>query len=331
MKSMMKRAAIVLVACLSMSSLAGCRIGNTEYILKEKKMKSNVLFTLNDTSCGIEEAKLYLANYRNLYGTSYGIELWDKEYDEASLVKYIKDVTLAEIQRIYAINGMAEAQGITLSESELSTVNEMAEEYYNSLTDDEIKFIGASLKNITTAYQHYALAEKVYKNMTEGVNEEVSDDEARVMEVLMIYVTDRDTATLLAEKLEGSSDFAAIGSSYNENDSLDVFIARGEYPQEVEDVVFSLDDDEESGMIETSEGYYFVKVINKFDEEKTEENIEKIRVQKQKAQFDDSYDAFISEAVYHFNSDVWESISIDSDYELETSTFFSKYQSYMEE
>ena len=84
-------------------------------------------------------------------------------------------------------------------------------------------------------------------------------------------------------------------------------------------------------MIETEEGYYFVKVINKFDEQKTRENIEKIRLQKQKAQFDDSYDAYIDSAVFHLNQDALDEITLDTDYELTTDSFFSIYKQKMGE
>ena len=41
---------------------------------------------------------------------------------------------------------------------------------------------------IEKLYENYALASKVYTSLTTGVNEEVSDDEARVMEAQQIYV-----------------------------------------------------------------------------------------------------------------------------------------------
>ncbi|MCR5676607.1 MAG: peptidyl-prolyl cis-trans isomerase [Agathobacter sp.] len=331
MKLNRKHVGVLMAGCICATMLSGCRIGNTEFILKEKKMSSDVAFTLDGEECEIDEVKLYLANYKNLYGTSYGVDLWGKDYDESKLSEYIKKISLSEIERIYAINGLAKQQEVELSESENQKAEEMANEYYESLTDDELEFTGISLKHLTEAYKHYILAQKVYKMMTEGVNEEVSDDEARVMEVQMIFIKDKSQAEIVKEKLSGSSDFAAIGTSYNENDSLETFIARGDYPKEVEDVVFNLDNDAESDMIETEEGYYFVKVINKFDEQKTRENIEKIRLQKQKAQFDDSYDAYIDSAVFHLNQDALDEITLDTDYELTTDSFFSIYKQKMGE
>lgn len=59
-----------------------------------------------------------------------------------------------------------------------------------SLTEDEIAYMGVSESDIKEYYEHYALAQKVYHSLTKAVNEEVSDDEARVMEIMQIFVSD---------------------------------------------------------------------------------------------------------------------------------------------
>ncbi len=46
-------------------------------------------------------------------------------------------------------------------------------------------------------YEHYALAEKVYKQLMSGVDENVSEDEARIMEANVIYVTDETWQRIL--------------------------------------------------------------------------------------------------------------------------------------
>ena len=54
---------------------------------------------------------------------------------------------------------------------------------------------------IEKLYENYALASKVYTSLTTGVNEEVSDDEARVMEAQQIYVKDQSRAGEVASRL----------------------------------------------------------------------------------------------------------------------------------
>ena len=49
-------------------------------------------------------------------------------------------------------------------------------------------------------------------------------------------------------------------------------VSRDDLPDEVEEVAFQLDDNAVSGMIAAGNGYYFIKCLNKYNEELTEAN-----------------------------------------------------------
>jgi NAD+ kinase len=76
-----------------------------------------------------------------------------------------------------------------------------AEEYYNSLSKAEIAYMGIVLEKLKGCYERYAIAEKLYATLTQGVNEEVSDDEARVVRVQQIYVSVQEDALDVQKKL----------------------------------------------------------------------------------------------------------------------------------
>lgn len=112
------------------------------------------------------------------YGKAYGTDLWES-YD-ADLEQYVKDVTVQELTHIACMDILAENQDMHLSEQEKKQAARAAKEYYQSLTEEEKTFIGLYEREIRTAYEEYALAEKLYHALTQGTDEEVSDDEARV-------------------------------------------------------------------------------------------------------------------------------------------------------
>lgn len=325
MKFFKKKILAVMLAAFCVLSMTACRIGNTEFVFSEKKVDPDVLFTLNDMECTINEAKVYLCNFKNLYGTAYGIGLWDGNYSEEDLQKYIKDITLQEVEQIYAIVGLAQKQEVTLSDDEKEIAGDLASEYYDSLTEDEKDFIDASEKEIKKYFEHYILANKMYNILTEGVNEEVSDDEARVIQAQMIFTTKKEDADYVQERITAGADFATLAARYNQNSSMEVFIARGQYPENMENIVYNLDNDQTSDMITTDDGFYFVKCINKFVEEKTAENIIAMKLQKQKAQFDDLFEAYIKESVFHYYDDNWANVKIDTKEEITTNNFFMLY------
>ena len=53
-------------------------------------------------------------------------------------------------------------------------MKQAAAEYYDSLTEAERSYSGASQSDIERMYQRYALAVKVYEQLMESVDEEIS-------------------------------------------------------------------------------------------------------------------------------------------------------------
>ena len=311
------------IACL----LCGCRIGNTEYVLREPKaVEDHSVFYINDQKTELPEAMIYLCNYKNLYGSEYGIDLWNYDFEDESLEAYVKDIAIAELVRVTCMDILAKEREMTLDEAETSLVSKTAEAYYNSLSEDEIAYMGIRLSDVEAAYEHYALAMKLYHTLTSGVEKEVSDDEARVIRIQQIYITEEETADTVAEKLEDGDDFAAVAGTYNEADAIEITVARGELPEAVEDIAFNLDNGASSGKIEVENCYYFIRCLNKFEEELTEANKEIIRERREKEQFEDLYDAFVAGAVYQLNEDLWNTVTLEGmEEKIQTADFFDLY------
>lgn len=318
------------ILCMTVSSLTGCQIGNTQYVIYEQKIDGKTVFTVNGEKCSLKEAKIYLCNYRNIYGSAYGLDLWSREELSESLEEYVKDVTVAELCRVICMNLLAKEQGITLTDEEEKLAEELAKEYYNSLTADERTFMDVKQSDVELAYTHYAVAMKLYETLTDGVNEEVSDDEARVIRVQQIFVADTETADTVSRKLEAGEDFAAVAATYNQASAVEVTAARGDYPEEVEQVAFNLDDGGISGMITTDEGYYFIKCLNRFEEELTEANKSKILIQREKEQFDDLYQSFVDSSEFELNEALWAETSLEEAGDITTGTFFALYEEYFD-
>lgn len=310
--------------------LSGCQIGSKEIVVS-KTLNSKQVFKIGSSVCELKEARVYLANYQNLYGTAYNIDLWQHDFGDASLSDYVKDVTLEELTRVYSMNLLAEANGITLSEDEQRQVAAAAEEYYELLSRKEISYMGISEADIEEYYAHYALAQKLYNSLTDGVNEEVSDDEARVIEIMQIYVTDADRAAAVQEKLANGDDFATVANNYNELSAIQVTVSRDDLPQEVEDIAFRMDDNEISQMVTVENGYYFIKCLNKYNIELTEENKANIVEKRQKEAFDDVYDEFIATQKSYLNVELWEELELDIDTDIATNSFFAVYEKYCSE
>lgn len=306
--------------------LCGCQIGNTQFVFQKDTANKKEVFSLNGEVCSLTEAKLFLSNYRNIYGNAYGVELWNFDFGEESLEDYIKEVTIDELTRIACMEQIAKEKEVKLTEEEEEKVNEMAEIYYESLSEEELSYIGVSQKNIENYYESYALAQKLYDSLTRNVNVEVSDDEARVIRIQQIYTTSQEKASAVNQKLANGEDFAAVANIYNEASMVETTVARGVLPEEVEEIAFNLDNEAVSGMIQTEDAYYFIKCLNKFEEELTQDNKANIIVKREKAQFEDAYSTFTEAAEYDFNEELWESVTIAEEEDVKTDSFFEVFE-----
>lgn len=307
--------------------LSGCQIGNRDIIVTNA-LSNKQIFKIEGTACGLKEARVYLTNYQNIYGTAYGIDLWQHDFGDDSLVDYVKDVTLTELTQVYCMDLLAKSQEMSLTEHELEKTEEAAKEYYDSLTEEEIAYLGISQGDVEDYYEHYALARKLYNSLTNEVNEEVSDDEARVMEIMRIFVTEKGTATDVQSRLDVGDDFATVANNYNELSTIQITVSRDDLPEEVEEVAFQMDNGEISGMIPAEDGYYFIKCLNKYNEELTEANKSNIVEKREKEAFDDVYNEFVSSLSSSINQEVWDGIELNTGEEITTDSFFEVFEKY---
>ena len=295
MKKIRKKIALICLLCFSFL-LTGCKIGNKEVIVSNT-LNNRQVFRIGNVSCGLKEAKVYLVNYQNIYGTAYGLDLWQHDFGE-------------------------------LSEEEKEKTAQAAEEYFASLTEEETAYMGVSESDIKEYYEHYALAQKVYHSLTKAVNEEVSDDEARVMEIMQIFVSDESRANEIASRLAQGEDFATLANNYNELGSIQVNISRDDLPAAVEEIAFQMENDEVSGKITVDGGFYFIKCLNKYNQELTEANKANIVDKREKEAFDDEYNGFVSSLSSNINEELWENLELETGSGMKTDTFFEVFNTY---
>ena len=307
--------------------LGGCQIGDRQIVVSGS-LSDKQVFKIGSATCGVKEAKVYLTNYQNIYGTAYGLNLWEHDFGDNSLTQYVKDITLEELTQVICMDLLAESQEVSLSEEEKADVASAAKEYYASLSAEEITYLAVTESEIAEYYAHYALAQKLYRSLTNGVNDEVSDDEARVIEIMQIYVNDETKAAEVASKLKNGDDFASVANNYNQLSSIQVTVSRDELPAEVEKVAFDLDNGEISDEIPVEHGYYFIKCLNKYDEELTEANKSNIVEKREKEAFDDVYNEYVSGLSSYLNQTLWDELELDTDSSIATDSFFEVFEKY---
>ena len=324
---MKKRTWFIPVALFCLLGFSGCSIAGKEIVFEINQLGDSNVFSINEKNCPVKEAKLYLYNYKNLYGTMYSLDMKAEEFQDSSFETYVKDVTLNELARIYCMEQIAKEKEIELTEEEKQKVTNAAKQYLQSLNENEKSFFGIDQKKMEEFYTRYAMADKLYQTMTGGIHTEVSDDDARVIRIQQIVLTDDTKAQTVAQKLSSGEDFSGVANQYNQAQELEIVAARGDLPEKVEEVAFDLDNDEISEGIQTEKGTYFIKCINKYEEDLSEANKKIILREREQKKFEAAYRSFLDQADYELNESVWESISFGEEAEqVKTESFFSSYE-----
>ncbi len=341
---------VVLFICLCLS-VCGCgkKDGNTKVVLTTG-FAEDELFRIGESSCSRAEAMVYLTNMQNQYESIYGIKIWERKIGDETLEKKVKDVVLARLAQIKTMNLLAGQRGVTLTEQEETLVLAAAGEYFESLNETEISSMGISEEVVQKLYREYALANKVYGEIIEGTNPEISDDEARTVTVSQIFVktyalngvgekipyTEEsrvaafDKIKNIQKMLREGESFDELAARYSENGQLTVSLRKGEMTPEYEEVAFELGNEEVSGIIETEDGYYIIKCISTLDREQTDQNKEKIMEQRKEEAFSAIYDEFVLTQIRNLNDELWEQVQFIHEEDCKTTTFFDVFNRYFE-
>ena len=323
---MKKKTIAVLCAICAMLSFSGCTINDHQVFFSGGAGFSNV-FRIGNYKCPEKEAMLYLATYQNLYGTVGDVSLWNGGFETDTIFDSLKKSVVSHLTRVYALDIYADENEVTLSNQEKSLVEKAANDYYSNLSKSDKKALKVSKKDIEEMYLRYALAEKVYFDLMNQVDNEVSEDEARVMDAYVLYTTKEDTANYVQQSLDYGLEFMSLLGMYGTGEKGLRSIARGTMPQEVEDVIFNMEDEEVSDCISTGDGYYFVYCINKYNAELSEANKANV-IEKRKAQVISDIITNQNENYYsELNESLLDKMEIDTD--IETMNFFSTLDSYI--
>lgn len=333
---------------LTACSSDGGGIGGSGFRLATA-LTENQLFRIGKEYCTKAEAMVFLTTQKNMYEASYGSEIWAVPLEGKTFEDYILQSLQDFLAKMKCMVLMAEDYQITVTEEENQKITHAAEEYMNRLNQEDITYMNLTQDDARKAFYDYYLANKVSDTLTEEVNVEISDNEARVIHIDQILfktysldgsgnrieMDEADKALKLEqaqqtlEKIQAGEDFMTLAESKNEGNSISYTIKRGETPAAFEEAVFKLVDDEVSGIIETEYGYHIVRCTEDYDVEATEENKKELSDQQKTEAFAQLYDTFTADLVSQYNEEAWDSLSFQGQAVSDTADFFEIYEQYL--
>lgn len=271
------------------------------------------------------------ATERNRYQNVYTSQIWgvtDKATGqdfETTLLKQIQQF----FKELGTMNLLADEREIELTSQEKDALKRLTEQYYGQLSQDDRAYIGADQEEIYQLYCEYYRADKLVTELTRDENMEISDAEAKVIQIQRITLADRETAdSVLAEVQAGGADFETAAKKYSKDGQLNVQLERGVDNGSMAEKAFSLEQDEISGVIEDGGAFYIVKCTNAYDAEATAARKKNLAMEKKTAAFQRIYEPFADQHVVVFEEGMWDEIRFSGGEGSATTNFFELYHNY---
>lgn len=342
---------IMLMCILLIGCMGGCKDSDRGKVVFTTSLAKDELFRIDQASCTLPEYMLYLVNTQNKYEEIFGKEIWEVSLEGITLADNVKDNVLAKIARMKSVYLLALQKEIVLTDEEEKLLQEAAKKYFNSLSNVEVEAMGVTEEVVLQLYRENALADKVYREIIAGVNPEISDDEARTVTVEQIFLrTDNMDSegnviayseAMKAEALDkmnsirelaisGEQGFTELAGRYSEEENIRISLKKGEGDAALEKVVFSLQTDEISEVIETSQGYYLLKCISTFDKDQTDANKLVLIEERKNEAFSKEYDMFVEKLARKLNEKLWQKINLNQTPGVNTKSFFEVYEECLE-
>lgn len=294
--------------------------------------------------------KLVLATEEYNYSSTLEKNLWGMEYEGETLESNLKNTVKQQLAELMTISMLAKDKKIVLSNSEKEKLEAAAKAFYEELTKEEIQALGITNQDIYNLYEMFMISEKLYTLITDSTEIEISDEDARVINVQYCFVStyyvdannekiemSNDGKQAAKYKIneaynlvQSGTDFALVAKEYSDDSVYEYEFGRGEMEADFEKAAFALSDGETSEIIYGDNGFYITKCIESYDEVKTQEN-KKILLKKYKNQaFLDVYEPFMKNQTYEYNDKTFNNIDIN---ELvpDNNKLYEIYSQYVEE
>lgn len=334
MKEMTKKTAVVAMAGIM---AAGMLTGCGEKKLDGSKTVATVDGTkipLGVVSLSVREGQMQTeAMYRSYMGGS-DFDIWDTEaekgktYGEQAVEESLKDVEL-----MYIMKAKAADYDVELTDEDEKAIAEAAASFMEANSEETIADLAVTEDQVKTYLELQTYKQKIHDPIVADVDKNVSDEEAQQSSFEYVSVSTADLSDdeikekkedaqkiLDGLKADPDGDFSEIAKSVddsysslsgtfdanetNEDEDTDDEDAddgsssySGTYPEEVIDVLRTLDDGEvASDIIETDTAYYVVKLSKKDDEEATETKKESIISTREQTLYTDTTEKWLDDA-----------------------------------
>ena len=278
-----------------------------------------------------EQIRLIAITERNRYQNIYTGQLWGVTADSNgnTFETLLKNQVQQFLEELAVVDRMAQEENISLTGQEEDDIKNLSSEFFQSLSNEDLNYLQITENDVLDLYRKYYLADKTVGQLTDTKNLEVSDAEAKVIQVERIETDSREKAEeLLLQASEEKSDFTSIAEKNSLNSQIKFQLEWGPDLKEPDRSAFALEADEISDIIEKDGRFYIQKCVNAYDQQATALRKERLAQKKKTEAFQEIYLPYQEKYRVRLDGDVWENIDFSAGEGCNSDNFFSLYHSY---
>ena len=274
------------------------------------------------------ESMIVVGSERNRYRQIFGDTIWDLPLEgqqEDTYGAYFIAKSREFLQNVKTLNMLAEEKGIIATSTEMESIRSISHTFFQSLSAEDIAMMGnCTESDVVSMYTEYFVACKTAEYLLSNVNSEISDADAKIIEVQQIVTSDAELAKKLLQDVNVSgANFAYYAGQYSEDPEINVTLAKSEQDNAYYDAAFQLEQNEISDIIEMDGKYYILKCVNAYDEEATLARKQRLEASIRTTAFDKSFGDYSGQHIIRFREPFWKTIDLKAHPDSTASNFFS--------
>lgn len=313
-------------------------IENDEAAEGDRINKGKLIALIGDNRVYYNEAMVYLKSVQDNYENEYGKGIWDANLrgDGKTFEDIIKEEVINHIAEIKIIIERAGELEISITEEEAAKAKEFATKHYYDMTTEDIDRFLFTEEILEKVYIENILAEKIFEITTLDVDTDVSDEEARQIELEFIFIekdedenkgdselpgeSAYDQAVRLRKEAKKTDDFYEFAKNNSQDTVIEAFIGKGKDKNQDEEIGdhikllkqhgFALETGELSGVLEGEKGWYILYCVNDYDVDRTIEKKESIINERREMAFITDFKEWSEGIEIVVNVDTWGKISL---------------------
>ena len=292
-----------------------------------------------DVTLGVANfyARMQQGQYETYYAGMMGTtpeEMWSQEYTEGTTLEdETKDGVLEMLEDLYVISQHADEYEVALTEDEEKAISDAAAQFDADNTDEAKEAVSGYRKDVEKLLELLTIQNKMEKPMKEGVDEEVSDEEAAQKSMQYVYfpftttddsgnsteMTDEEKEDLRSaaqdfdDQVKDGEDFESAAESADVEVRTTTFDSESTSPDA--DLIAAADALEAEGdvtdVIETDSGLYVARLTSLLDRDATDQEKQNIVEQRRQDQYDSLLEDWREAADITVNEKVWAKVDFE--------------------